>query len=345
MADARSTARTATSLFTATAVALSTVSCATQPFGENQGKAIFQDFNQCMVANGVGAVALGVLAKQITGEDAVALATVAVTLFAAWKACGQAHQKVTVKDQRPREVLVADPRYQGLRNGGISIDDFSVVAPKGGEDISTSYRFAYTSNDPARKDIAVKERFVFLAGLTNASGAQEFKEIEFDRDIVVQQGQRMNTHAIPSDVSFGQFKPWKLRYRVEVEGRCMETEAGFNFGSTTPGRAGPARPCGSVAAAPVPSVAVAPVAAGTGAKAPPSPAAAPAAPTHGALGRAVRLVAAPGGAAVGATLPQGTVVRLLESAERGTGNNRVRWVRVQPPTGPAGWMQASQLAK
>lgn len=341
MSHVRTPVRRLTASFTATAIALSTVSCATQPFGADQGKPMFQDFTQCMVANGVGAVALGALARKLTGEDSVAIATVAVTLFAAWKACGQAHQKVAVSDQRSREALASDPRYQGLNAGLLSIDELEVAAPKAGQDITTSYRFTYASPDAARKDIPAKERFVFLAGFTNASGAQEFKEVEFDRDFVIQQGQRRHVHAVPSDASFGQFKPWKLRYRLEVDGRCMETEAAFDIGTGAPGRAGPARVCGASAVAAAPTA---------GAKsAAPAPAAAPTPPavavTAGTLGQALRLVAAPGGAAVGKTLPKGTPVRVLEKADRGTGKSRVAWVRVQTASGDAGWMLASQLAK
>lgn len=343
----------ASAAFTLVATAALLSSCATQPMGDNKGKPIFESFQQCMVANGVGAVVIGVLANKLTGSKAVGVAAAAVTLFAAWKACGQAHQKVTVKDERGRDALLgSDPRFRGQGGAVLTLDELEVSAPKAGEDITSRYRFAYTSPDAARKDIPAKERFVYMAGFTNDKGAQEFKEVEFQRDFVIQQGQRRHEHAVPSDASFGQFKPWKLRYQLEVDGRCLETEASFDVGSNTPGRAGPARPCTSATAA-----GAAPAPAATGAKGmATAPSAAPAAntaPTAAAapaaeatLVRALRLQDKPGGVLVGKNLPKGTPVRIIDTSQLKTGARPVDWVRVQPVNGePGGWTPDSNLKR
>lgn len=328
-------------------------SCATHQTGENKGKPIFENFQQCMVANGVGAVAVGVLANKLTGSKTVGVAAAAVTLFAAWKACGQAHQKVTVKDERGRDALVGgDARFRGQAGPVLTLDELEVSAPKAGEDITTRYRFAYASPDAARKDIPARERFVYLAGYTNDKGAQEFKEVEFQRDFVIQQGQRRHEHAVPSDASFGQFKPWKLRYQLEVDGRCVETEAQFEVNSATPGKAGPARPCSPA------GTAAANAPAGSGAKAlgapaatpaptaPPAAAQAAAAPaTDATLQRALRLQDKPGGAPIGKNLPKGTAVRILETSQLKAGARQVDWVRVQPGGGDAGWTLDSNLKR
>lgn len=340
--------------FSLLAAATLMASCATQPMGDSKGKPIFESFQQCMVANGVGAVALGVLANKITGNKAVGVAAAAATLFLAWKACGQAHQRVTVKDERGRDALVgSDARFRGQGASVLTLDELDVAAPKAGEDITTRYRFGYTSPDAARKDIPAKERFVYMAGFTNDKGAQEFKEVEFQRDFVIQQGQRRHEHAVPSDASFGQFKPWKLRYQLEVDGRCLETEATFEVNSGTPGRAGPARPCavpitpaataGAKDASPAAAAAAAPQSAGRAA-ASSAPAATPeAAPAR--LARALRLQDKPAGKAIGKSLAAGATVRILETTAVTSGNRSVNWVRVQPDGGDAGWTLDSNLKR
>lgn len=318
-------------------------SCATVPAGENQGKPIFASFNQCMVANGAGAVLVGVLAKNITGSKVVGVAAAAATLFAAWQACGRAHQRVTVSDERPREALAGDPRFRGSAGPVLTLDSLEVVAPKAGEDITTRYRFAYTSPDPNKKDIPAKERFIYLAGFTNDSGAQDFKEIEFDRDFVIQQGQRRHEHAVPSDASFNQFKPWKLRYQLEVDGRCVETEAAFVIDSPTPARAGASRPC-----SPRPQAASAPARTDAPANATayaPSVPAAPAPLYEARLNRALRLSPQPGGAAAGKVLPSGTKLRALESRQITAGGRSATWVRVQTDSGESGWTTEASLKR
>lgn len=343
----------ASAAFSLLAAATLLASCATQPMGDNKGKPIFESFQQCMVANGVGAVAVGVLANKLTGNKAVGVAAAAATLFVAWKACGQAHQRVTVKDERGRDALVgSDPRFRGQAGSVLTLDELEVSAPKAGEDITTRYRFGYTSPDAARKDIPARERFVYMAGFTNDKGGQEFKEVEFQRDFVIQQGQRRHEHAVPSDASFGQFKPWKLRYQLEVDGRCLETEAMFEVNGA-PGRAGPARPCTTpitaapaaatggkdVSAAAAPSAARADAPAVTAANA----AAAPAASAR--LARALRLQDKPAGKAIGKGLAAGATVHILETSAVTSGSRSVNWVRVQPETGDAGWTLDSNLKR
>lgn len=315
-------------------------SCAT----DSKGQAIFSSFRQCMIANGVGAVFLGVLAKELTGNNAAGVAAAAATLFVAWKQCGQAHQKVAVSDQRGRDAVVGDPRYRGAQGGVLAIDDLEVVSTKPGDDITTRYRFTYTSPDPARKDIAAKEKFVFLAGFQNQRGGTEYKEIEFNRDFVIQQGQRRHEHSVPSDSSFGQFKPWKLRYQLEVDGRCMQTEATFDISGGRPGRAGPAVACASSVASAAPAAAGAksePAAPLAAAPAPAARSTVPVAQTpavvRATLVRALRLQAQPRGALVGKGLPAGTAVTVLESRTVGTGAQQAAWVHVQTAAGDKGW--------
>jgi len=322
-------------------------SCAT----DNKGQAIFASFNQCMAANGVGAIFLGVLAKELTGNNAVGIAAAAGTLFVAWKKCGQAHQKVAVSDQRGRDAVIGDPRYRGAQGGVLAIDDLEVVSTKPGDDITTRYRFTYTSPDVAKKDIPAKEKFVFLAGFQNQRGATEFKEIEFTRDFVIQQGQRRHEHSVPSDSSFGQFKPWKLRYQLEVDGRCQETEATFDIAGGRPGRAGPAVACGSrVAAAPsgggAKSEAAAPAAAAV--VAPPATRPAPVAQApapNPTLARALRLQLQPRGALTGKALAAGTPVKVLETRKIGPANQPVSWVHVESASGDKGWTLESNLKR
>lgn len=318
-------------------------SCATVPAGENQGKPIFESFNQCMAANGVGAVLVGVLASKVTGSKVVGVAAAAATLFAAWQACGRAHQRVTVSDERPRDALASDPRFRGAAQPVLTLDSLEVVAPKAGADITTRYRFAYSSPDPTKKDIPAKERFIYLAGFTNDAGAQDFKEIQFDRDFVIQQGQRRHEHAVPSDASFNQFKPWKLRYQLEVDGRCVETETQFAIDSPTPSRAGPAHAC-----TPRPQAGAAPARtdtpAGAAAYAPAAPA--PSAPLYEAtLNRATRLSPQPGGAPAGKVLLLGTKLRVLESRQVTAGGRSANWVRVQTDGADAGWVSEASLKR
>lgn len=343
----------ASAAFSLLAAATLLASCATQPMGDNKGKPIFESFQQCMVANGVGAVAVGVLANKLTGNKAVGVAAAAATLFVAWKACGQAHQRVTVKDERGRDALVgSDPRFRTQGASVLTLDELEVSAPKAGEDITTRYRFGYTSPDAARKDIPARERFVYMAGFTNDKGGQEFKEVEFQRDFVIQQGQRRHEHAVPSDASFGQFKPWKLRYQLEVDGRCLETEATFEVNGSTPGRAGPARPCttpitaaatGSKDASAAPAAPQSAARADAPAAAAANTAAAPVASAR--LARALRLQDRPAGKAIGKGLAAGATVRILETSAVTSGNRSVNWVRVQPETGDAGWTLDSNLKR
>lgn len=329
---------------TLVATSIVAASCATVPAGDNQGKPIFASFNQCMVANGAGAVLVGVLTKNVTGSKVAGIAAAAATLFAAWQACGRAHQRVTVSDERPRETLVSDPRFRGSTGPVLTLDSLEVVAPKAGEDITTRYRFGYTSPDPNKKDIPAKERFIYLAGFTNDSGAQEFKEIEFDREFVIQQGQRRHEHAVPSDASFNQFKPWKLRYQLEVDGRCVETETAFVIDSPNPSRAGASRPCTVRTAAP--ARAETPAAAAAARTPSPTPPAMPAVAAYEATAtRAVRLAPSPGAAATGKTLPPGTKLRVLETRQVSGGGRTVNWVRVQTDGADAGWTTEANVKR
>lgn len=321
-------------------------SCATHPAGDSKGQPIFQSFRQCMIANGVGAVFVGLLVKEVTGKNAAGVAAAAGTLFVAWKVCGQAHQRVTVSDERGREAVLNDPRFRAAAGPMLSIDELEVVSTKPGEDIVTRYRFGFTSPDAGRKDIPAREKFVFLAGFTNDRGQQEFKEIEFTRDFVIQQGQRRHEHAVPSDTSFNQFKPWRLRYTLEVDGRCMETEATFPIEGGVPGRAGPARPCGAQAvataapggakAAEAPRAAVAPAPA----QAP--PAARTPDPT---LLRTVRLSPQPGGAPAGKSFAPGAAVQVLETRPVTVAGKPVPWVRIRTASGETGWTPEANLKR
>lgn len=327
-------------------------SCATQPMGDDKGKPIFRSFKQCMAVNGVGAVLLGVITRSVTGSNATGVAAAAVTLFAAWKACGQTHQRVTVSDERGRDVVLGDPRHRGAAASVLSLDGLEVLAPKAGDDITTRYRFAYTSPDASRKDIAAKERFVYLAGFVNDKGAQQFKEIEFERDFVIQQGQRRHEHAVPSDESFGQFKPWKLRYQLEVEGRCVETEATFAMDSPVAGTAGPAKPClpkpmAGTSAPNTDGVAASAVPAGGKAAGPTvAPVAQqPTAVPVATLARALRLQLQPDGAVTGKSLAQGTKLRILETRQVAAGSKQVNWVRVESPDGIAGWTREANIKR
>ena len=345
---AAATCRPPIALVTLIAAAALASSCATQPFGDKQGEPVFQSFRACMIANGMGAVLLGALVKDLTGSTNVGVAAAAITLFAAWKACGQAHQRVTVSDERGRDAVVVDPRFRAAQNPVLVLDALEVTAPKAGEDITTRYRFSYASPDASRKDIPAKEKFIFLAGFVNDKGAQEFKEIEFNRSFVIQQGRRSHAHAVPSDQSFGQFKPWKLRYVLEVDGRCTETEAAFVVGSASPGKAGPAKPCVS---APQTTAAVDTVS--TGAKATPAPTAPTVAPTtaqpaaaaEATLRRALRLQLEPGGAWTGKSLAQGTKLQTLETRTVPVGDQRTAWVRVRSTAGDTGWTLEANLKR
>lgn len=324
----------------AVSVAVLLASCATQPMGDSKGKPIFESFNQCMLANGVGAVAIGALANKLLGNKVVGVAAAAATLFVAWKNCGEAHQRVTVQDERGRDALLGDPRFRRASTVPVlTLDELEVAAPKAGEDITTRYRFAYTNPDATRKDIPARERFVYLAGYTDDQGAQQFKEVEFQRDFVIQQGQRRHEHAVPSDKSFDQFKPWKLRYQLEVDGQCLETEANFDINSPNPGHAGPARAC-------TPQMQAA-----AGAKSMSANAAAqsPAAQNGAAqaseatLRVSLRLLDKPDGAPTGKSLAKGSAVRVLETSQVKLGSRMTQWVRVQPAGGAAGWLPAGDL--
>lgn len=342
------------SLAAMAAAALLSSSCATQPFGDQKGKPIFASFGQCMAANGVGAVLVGVLTSKVTNSTALAVAAAAGTLFYAWRVCGQAHQKVVVSDEKGRAALAGDARLR--QAGGLSLDELSVASAAPGQDIVTRYRFSYLSADAARKDIAAREKFVYLAGVDDGKGGVEFKEIEFERDFVVQQGQRTHEHAVPSEQSFGSFKPWKLRYSLEIDGQCQATEVTFAFQPGAPARAAPGEPCavaqarwsGKTAAPAAAAVAPAVAVAAAPARAPsPAPAGGKAAEPTATLARALRLQESARGNFVknARNYPAGTAVTVLETQEVVKGSYKARWSRVRMAAGEEGWTLDANLRR
>lgn len=332
-------------------------------------KPIADTFQGCMGFNTGLAIGLGVLGGKVTGSGEAGGVIALGTLLVAWHKCAQVHQKVVNTEEKSREEI----QTGGTAGPALRIDQLALTVGPPGQDMNSVVRYTVLANDPAKKDIPVRETRTILVPriVQNAQGqlffadtqdkplpdaagrpipvggktppdpdALVYRDYAFPVDNVVKQGMRKADGLLPTDKGLPDNLPYRFRFVVEAEGLQMEKEVDFHFskpGQTT--RTFTTRDSRSAASsAPAPVTAQKPSASVT--------TGAISSTTDGWSGAAMRsayLREKPDGKTL-TRVPAGTLLAVVEDTAEGAKDAKAsNWVRVRTESGATGWMRKTEI--
>jgi len=354
---------TAAALLGAMLAAMST-SCTHNPI---TNKPIADTFEGCMGVNTGLAIGLGFLVGKLTENKGAGVATALGTLLVAWHKCAQVHQKVVNTEEKSREEI----QRGGASGPALRIDQLTLTVGTPGEDINSTARYTVLVNDPAKKDIPVRETRTILVprvvqdakGQLYYADAQDkplldtvgrpmpvngktrhdpdalvYKDYAFPVENVVKQGMRKADGLLPTPKDIPDSLPYRFHFVVEAEGQRAEKEVAFRFGK--PGQTAAtfgARETPHVTTT-TPATAKAPSASARSNEAQPESA-------GGWSGSAMRsaLRETPGGKTI-AQVPAGTLLVVVEGAADGAKDAKAsNWVRVRTESGAVGWLRRTEI--
>lgn len=344
--------------------ALST-SCTHNPITNER---IADTFEGCMGVNTGLAIGLGFLVGKLTENKGAGVATALGTLLVAWHKCAQVHQKVVNTEEKSREEI----QTGGAKGPALRIDQLALTVGPPGQDINSVARYTVLANDPAKKDIPVKETRTILVPrivqddkgriyyadaqnkpLLDTAGrpmqvdgkthhdpdALMYKDYAFPVDNVIKQGMRKADGLLPTSKDMLDSLPYRFRFIVEAEGQRAEREVGFRF-------AKPGQTAATFGARETPHAATAPPAA---AKVPSASARSTEAQFEsdggwsGAAKLTALLRATPGGKTIGKVSP-GTLLAVIEGTADGAKDAKASaWVRVRTDSGAVGWLRKTEI--
>lgn len=353
------------SLTAAALLAALSTSCTHNPITNER---IADSFEGCMGVNTGLAIGLGLLVGKLTGSREGGAATALGTLLVAWHQCAQVHQKVVNTEEKSREEM----QRSGASGPALHIDQLALTVGAPGEDINSVARYTVLSNDPAKKDIPVRETRTILVprvvqdakGQLYYANAQDkplldttgrpmpvngkthhdpdalvYKDYSFPVENVVKQGMRKADGLLPTPKDLPDSLPYRFHFVVEAEGQRAEKEVAFRFGK--PGQS--AATFGSRetphAATTTPATSKMPSAPTRANEAQPDSASG----WSGAIKRSAFLRETPGGKTIGQVSP-GTLLAVVEGTAVGAKDAKSsEWVRVRTELGAVGWLRKTEI--
>ena len=220
-------------------ICITLVSCA-----QVQGfvRSTSSSFEDCM-AKGASLSALGGLAvgATVNSNKTEKGAVVGIaSLVATWFVCANAHKKLESSQIGTRDEAITTPPTKPLE---LFIDEFTITATKPGEDTTQSAKIRVVSNDPNKKDIKLKQSWVYFFASTEG-GKTEYPTDNtvskngvavFDEELVVQQGVRQGGGKIPTFSNIPAKPDWYAMLKVQGEGQCVASMLRIEFGNRVAG--------------------------------------------------------------------------------------------------------------
>ena len=315
------------------------------------------------------AIGLGFLVGKLTESKGAGVATALGTMLIAWQKCAQVHQKVVNTEEKSR----AEMQPGGATGSALRIDQLALTVGPLGQDINSVVRYTVLANDPAKKDIPVRETRtirvpkvvqdtqgrLFYADAQNkqlldAAGKPmpvdstvryDPNILVYDDDVslhvdnVVKQGMRKADGLLPTPKDIPDSLPYRFRFVVEAEGQRAEKEVGFRFAK--PGQAAAsfgAQEKPSSASPTSPHVSKQAPSVAHKADIPPESAGG----WSGSASRRAYLRKTPGGK-TSAQVVAGTLLVVEDAAEGAKDAKTSNWVRVRTETGAVGWLRKAEI--